>query len=338
MPETWALEFYDWGGGVSRAQACPSYGRFLRRRLGKPVDGFCAAIDVDMLEETVAEQYCGGGEVAAIFAVGDPGGEEDDQQSLLCVYDRNSEAWRRAASKTETAETCPICFEPYDENHPREGPLGHPWPTTCTHWACRPCWERFAGCSGSRCPICREDVAPMLASLFPMGPQARALKASQASMEQLLASGWASEPVRRGAGGTFSVRDVLRAACEGPPPDWAGLEARKPSLALGTDYEAFRTGEPCVAVATGDTLMHALRLLGDRLRSPLPPDEAPVALLTPLVVMETFMFYRGEEVMRHMIASPRRMLLVAARRPPPPDEDDADGRNSPLSDAHLPFI
>jgi hypothetical protein len=175
----------------------------------------------------------------------------------------------------------------------------------------------------------------MLVSLFPTGPQARARKASQASMEQLLASGWASEPVRRGAGGTFSVRDVLRAACEGPPPDWAGLEAREPSLALGTDYEAFRAGEPCVAVATGDTLMHALRLLGDRLRSPLPPDEALVALLTPLVVMETFTFYRGEEVLRRMIAPPRRVLLVAARRPPPPDEDDADGRNSPLGGTAL---
>jgi len=320
---TWALEFFDWSDGVVRVEACPSYSRFLQRKLGgAALVGDCRVpVATELLEETVKEQYCGAG-VAAVFATSDQSSPGTFGR-LLCVYDCNTEQWKLAASKNETATACPICLEPYDEtDHPREGPLAHPWPTACTHWVCRPCLKKTAAYGGSRCPVCREDMCSMLAVLFPDGPQARVAKASDASVELLLSTAWSVEPaVRRGTAGTFAVQDVLRAACEGPPPDWAGLEALDPDLVHGTDYENFEDGAPCVAVASGRTLMRALRLLGDRLRSPLPRDQAPWATSTPLIVMEMEMytFYRGEEIVSRAYAPPRRIVLFSTRDP---DEEE----------------
>lgn len=303
----WSLEFYTWTGGVTRVKVCPSYGFYLRRNLGQVATR--AHVTPELLEETVAEEYYSGGQTAAVFAVREEDIDTNTTTSstiaitdMLSVYDRNTEAWRQAASKTETAEMCPICFESYsDKTSPREGPLNHPWPTGCTHWACRPCWEQSAKSEGGggRCPICREDVSQMLASLFPAGPQALAMKASEISMELLLlllesrggdshgecssaaTTSTSSSMVRRGsARGTFSVQDVLKVACKsGPLPDWAGLEAIEPALSTGTSYEVLEGGKSCVAVATSSILLQALRLLGEdtRLRLPLlpPPPLSP---------------------------------------------------------------
>lgn len=141
----------------------------------------------------------------------------------------------------------------------------------------------------------------MLAVVAPGGPQALALKASETNLEELIAD--CSATIRRGPGATFAVRDVLKAACQGLPPTWGSLEAMEPALAAGTAYEILEAGMPCVAMATGDTLMRALRLLEGTLNWELPVDGA----VAPIVVMESFIFFSGWRVARR---SPTHLVLV----------------------------
>ena len=150
----------------------------------------------------------------------------------------------------------------------------------------------------------------MLGALFPEGIQGKAQKACTATIELLLLSGWSAgepEQVRRGAGGSFAVKDVLKRACNGAPPNWGTLEAQDPLLVDVTTYEP--QARALVAMAPGHALFRALQTLGDRLKTPITQVESSWAFLTPIIVQETFTFYFDRERVRRVVALPRRLTL-----------------------------
>lgn len=295
--EVLRLDFYYWGGGIMSCDTCPSHERFLRQHLKGLSTRLNIFVPTAFLEETLTEKTAHK-PVAAVFATLSSIQEDDSEGNnrQLCAYDRDTEKWKAAATKSGTFDECPICLESYSEKSPREGPLSHPWPTRCTHWACRLCWEKATAHGNTRCPVCREDLTLTLASMLPESPQALALKEADKTLEQMLSTRWSQEVgekcVRRGTSdGTFSVNDVLKRACKEPTPDWRSLELADPIVAAATTYELVADGVAgCMAIAPGHAILRALSSLNssDRLRTPMITDQDLLgwSTFTSMIIIE----------------------------------------------------
>ena len=142
------LVAYRWSGAAEVVPSLPSYLAFLRQRIAGPT-----VVPQPLLSAAVAERHG----LSAVY-VAFPA-EEPALPALLCVHDRDTAAWRRAAAREDE---CPVCLQPPRD---RTGPLDFPWPTPCTHWACRECWRELHEHGRRTCPVCRCDATRMLERL-----------------------------------------------------------------------------------------------------------------------------------------------------------------------------
>ena len=188
----------------------PSYKAFLCRNLGE--DGRWVVVPCKWRSEDLED--------AAAYAVTFEGSVV--RSRFLCSDDRGSAAWEAASEMSDTKETCPVCLEEYSDGS-RDGPLNHPWPTLCTHWACRNCWAEMGRHLHYRCPVCREDTSKMVLSML---------------TDVAVNTGWllgqSASQVRRTMDGAVSVVDLTWWACGGTRSSafdsWRRLEEKNPDL------------------------------------------------------------------------------------------------------------
>ena len=65
---------------------------------------------------------------------------------------------------SETTNTCPICYEEYDNNiHKKEGNCYHEEIISpCIHFFCKDCIIKLGQSQDGKCPICRENIEHLI--------------------------------------------------------------------------------------------------------------------------------------------------------------------------------
>jgi hypothetical protein len=228
-----SVDAFRWSGDVlCNVKILPSYQAFLARRLmNEGVYQLSALL--------ISEDLCFSALGAAAFSATLKQNAEDFPK-LFCCDDRDSEKWEEVANKSETSVTCPVCMEVYDDNIiRRDGPMNHPWPTLCTHWACEDCWlkmgEYYKNTSSLKCPICRGDVSKMVRALKAaenIGQHPGIITPRITVIRQLLGPR-ACEVVRSTLDGAISVIDLIVWATNHSRQEaleqWHTLETRNPT-------------------------------------------------------------------------------------------------------------